>query len=164
MPAPYQVGCHVVLLLVFSFSRMVLSDDVHASIKNRLGNGENLSIHCQSKDDDLGQQDIADGSEFGWDFSVNAWGTTLLYCDMEWENARRSHFDAYSFSRDHTRCETQCSWLISKEDIIPTDYVEINLQINESVSPNTWTSQMLDQTELRYHRNNHLNSKAFTAM
>ncbi|KAJ6980824.1 hypothetical protein NC653_024244 [Populus alba x Populus x berolinensis] len=68
-----------------------------------------------SKDDDLGQQDIADGSEFGWDFSLNAWGTTLFYCDMEWENARRSHFDAYSFSRDHTRCETQCSWLISKE-------------------------------------------------
>jgi hypothetical protein len=115
MPAPYQVGYHVVFLLVFSFSRMVLSDDVHASIKNRLGNGENLSIHCQSKDDDLGQQDIADGSEFGWDFSVNAWGTTLFYCDMEWENARRSHFDAYSFSRDHTRCEPQCSWLISKE-------------------------------------------------
>uniref|UniRef100_A0A6N2N1U1 Uncharacterized protein n=1 Tax=Salix viminalis TaxID=40686 RepID=A0A6N2N1U1_SALVM len=62
-------------------------------------------------------EEEANGSEFGWDFSVNAWGTTLFYCDVEWENARRFHFDAYSFSRDHTRCETQCSWLISNEGL-----------------------------------------------
>lgn len=82
---------------------------------NRLGNGRNLTIHCQSKDDDLGQQNISDGSEFGWDFSVNVGGTTLFYCDMEWEKVQQYHFDAYSFARDFTRCESQCLWLISTE-------------------------------------------------
>ncbi|KAK9276047.1 hypothetical protein L1049_005578 [Liquidambar formosana] len=62
----------------------VFSDDVHASIKNRLGNGKSMMVHCQSKDNDLGLQNVTDGSEFGWDFSPNVWGTTQFYCNLEW--------------------------------------------------------------------------------
>lgn len=106
----------IILLLVFSQCLYLAhSQKVHVSIMNRLGNGKNMTLHCQSKDNDLGQLNVADGSEFGWDFSVNAVGTTLFYCDMAWENVQQYHFDAYAFDRDFVRCDTQCLWLISTE-------------------------------------------------
>ncbi|XVF45695.1 hypothetical protein PTKIN_Ptkin02bG0227700 [Pterospermum kingtungense] len=108
-------GNGLVILLILGFSTSVRSDNVHASIKNRLGSGKNLTLHCQSKDDDLGEQIVVDGDEFGWDFSVNAWGSTLFYCDMGWDDVQEYHFDAYSFDRDFARCETQCAWLVSGE-------------------------------------------------
>ncbi|WCJ26440.1 Plant self-incompatibility protein S1 family [Euphorbia peplus] len=107
----------LLLLLGFSFCNPVCSDSVHASVMNRLGNGRNLTLHCQSKDNDLGQQSLTDGSEFSWDFSVNVGGTTLFYCDMKWENVQQYHFDAYSFPRDYTRFESQCLWLVSVEGV-----------------------------------------------
>ncbi|XVE94008.1 hypothetical protein REPUB_Repub01dG0243300 [Reevesia pubescens] len=108
-------GNILVILLILCFCTSVRSDNVHVSIKNRLGNGKNLTLHCQSKDDDLGEQNVGDGSEFGWDFSVNAWGSTLFYCDMGWDDLQQYHFDAYSFNRDFARCESQCSWLVAAE-------------------------------------------------
>ncbi|MBA0557162.1 hypothetical protein Golob_027210, partial [Gossypium lobatum] len=100
------------------FCTSVYSDDnVHVSIKNRLGNGKNLTLHCQSKDTDLGEQNVADGSEYGWDFTPNVWGTTLYYCVMGWEEVQQYNYDAYSFQRDFVRCVSQCSWLISAEGI-----------------------------------------------
>lgn len=107
----------VLILMVVSLSDPVVTEKVHASVKNRLGSGRNMKVHCQSKDNDLGEQVVTDGSEFGWDFSVNAWGTTLFYCDTEWEKVQGYHFDAYSFERDYVRCESQCAWLISEEGI-----------------------------------------------
>lgn len=107
----------VLFLLLLSLFNPVNSESVRASINNRLRRGRNITLHCQSKDDDLGEQNIVDGGEFGWKFSVNAAGTTLFYCDIEWENVDRYHFDAYSFHRDFIRCKTLCSWLISIEGI-----------------------------------------------
>ncbi|KAI6685096.1 hypothetical protein NL676_031009 [Syzygium grande] len=74
-----------------------------------------MTLHCQSKDDDLGEQTVADGGKFGWDFDVNVWGTTLYYCDMGWANLQDYHFDAYSFARDSVHCDAQCLWLVSEE-------------------------------------------------
>ncbi|XAR57647.1 hypothetical protein NMG60_11025879 [Bertholletia excelsa] len=89
----------------------------HVSIKNRLGSGKTMSLHCQSKDNDLGNQTVADGSDYGWDFSPNAWGTTLFYCDLGWEGVPEFHFDAYVSSRDAVRCPSDCFWLISLEGV-----------------------------------------------
>ena len=113
-----SVSMVVMILMVVRLSEPVVgTEEVHASVKNRLGSGRNMKVHCQSKDNDLGEQVVADGGEFGWDFSVNAWGTTLFYCDTEWEQVQDYHFDAYSFERDFVRCQSQCSWLISQEGI-----------------------------------------------
>ncbi|KAJ8769855.1 hypothetical protein K2173_008937 [Erythroxylum novogranatense] len=110
-----HVGYSVLFLLVFSLCNLGLSHRVHVSIKNSLGNGKIMNIHCQSKDTDLGQQNVTDGNQIGWDFSPNAWGTTLFFCDLDWQNVQQYHFDAYSYQRDFARCEDQCSWLISTE-------------------------------------------------
>ncbi|XP_010910063.2 self-incompatibility protein S1-like [Elaeis guineensis] len=90
---------------------------VHVSILNRLGKGRSIDIHCQSKDNDLGLHTIPDGGEYGWDFSVNAFGSTLFYCDLAWEAVPEFHFDAYAYWRDQNRCSSQCSWLLAQEGV-----------------------------------------------
>ncbi|PKI36012.1 hypothetical protein CRG98_043587 [Punica granatum] len=77
-----------------------------------------MTLHCQSKDNNLGQQTVPDGSEFGWDFSVNVEGTTLFFCDLGWQSVMDFHFDAYSFGRDFVRCSgDKCLWIVAKEGI-----------------------------------------------
>ncbi|KAL6973485.1 hypothetical protein U1Q18_027672 [Sarracenia purpurea var. burkii] len=112
-------GAKVVLpLLAFSLCIQSFSaEEVHVSIKNRLGEGKTMSIHCQSKDNDLGNHTVADGGKFGWDFSPNIWGTTLFYCDLAWDRVGEYHFDAYNFGRDSGRCKSQCLWLVAREGV-----------------------------------------------
>ncbi|XP_060962039.1 S-protein homolog 2-like [Cannabis sativa] len=90
---------------------------MEASIDNKLGIGKNLSVHCQSKDDDLGEHSISNDESFKWEFSPNVWETTLYFCVLGWERVRSYEFDAYSFGRDRSRCETRCAWLVSIEGI-----------------------------------------------
>ncbi|KAJ9173685.1 hypothetical protein P3X46_016798 [Hevea brasiliensis] len=96
MQTPGRIRYIPVFVQVSCFCNLVISDKKHTN-------------------DDLAQQNIPDGSEFGWDFSVNVGGTTLFYCDMEWENVQQYHFDAYSFARYYPECENQCLRLISIE-------------------------------------------------
>lgn len=106
-----------VLMIVIGLSIPVIADKKHVSIKNSLGSGKNMTLHCQSADNDLGVQNIEDGGEFGWDFSVNVIGTTLFFCDLEWGSVQQYHFNAYDFHRDYVRCDTGCAWLVSAEGI-----------------------------------------------
>ncbi|KAF7837611.1 self-incompatibility protein S1-like [Senna tora] len=107
----------VLVIILIGLSIPVLADKKHVSIKNTLGSGKNMTLHCQSADNDLGVHNLEDGDEFGWDFSDNISGTTLFFCDLEWESVQEFHFDAYSFGRDFVRCDTGCSWLIASEGI-----------------------------------------------
>ncbi|KAF5196125.1 Self-incompatibility protein s1 [Thalictrum thalictroides] len=113
-----KITRYATIILHFTiFCNSVASgENVHVSVKNRLGDGTSLSIHCQSKDTDIGDQTVTDGNEIGWDFSPNAWGTTLFYCDVTgWGGNSTFSFDIYAHDRDWLRCESQCLWLISKE-------------------------------------------------
>ncbi|KAK7291766.1 hypothetical protein RIF29_07163 [Crotalaria pallida] len=118
-----KINIHLVTMLLLLIGSLLLctqvvgADSKHVSIKNKLGSGRNMTLHCQSKDNDLGEHNIGDGDEFGWDFSDNVIGTTLFYCDLGWGNVQEFHFDAYSFGRDHVRCNSGCSWLVSVEGI-----------------------------------------------
>ncbi|XP_028760007.1 self-incompatibility protein S1-like [Neltuma alba] len=107
----------ILMMMIISLFIPVTAGSKHVRIKNSLGSGKNMTLHCQSKDDDLGVHNIEDGDEFGWDFSDNVTGTTLFFCDLEWENVQQYHFDAYNFGRDIVRCHTGCAWLISAEGI-----------------------------------------------
>lgn len=93
------------------------SSNIHAGVMNRLGSGKSMTLHCQSKDNDLGQQIVEDGGEFGWDFAVNVIGTTLFFCDLGWESVGEFHFDAFSFGRDFVRCESECLWIVAEEGV-----------------------------------------------
>lgn len=112
---------YVARMLVFAVSALCISgatsQKVHVGILNKLGGGKSIGIHCQSKDNDLGPQTVADGAQYGWDFSVNVFGTTLFYCNMGWESVQSFPFSAYDYQRDKGRCSSNCSWLMAEEGI-----------------------------------------------
>jgi|UniRef100_A0A2N9IMD1 hypothetical protein len=107
----------LLLLLLFGLSRFTVLGKVHVRIVNKLGSGRIMNVHYQSHDDDLGFHAIPDGLEMEWKFSVNIWSTTMFYCDVQWDNSNWHHFVAYSdsYEWDSNICQTECSWLISKE-------------------------------------------------
>ncbi|XP_017976409.1 PREDICTED: pumilio homolog 15-like [Theobroma cacao] len=105
----------ILLLLLFSMSRYFVMGKILVRVMNQLGNHRTLNIHCQSRDNDLGYVALPDGSEFEWKFSVNFWGTTLFYCNVQWDQSGWHHFDAYAYEWDSSRCQTECIWKISKD-------------------------------------------------
>lgn len=63
--------------------------EVH--ITNELpSNAHKLTLHCQSKDDDLGYHDLRVGQDFQWGFHRNMRGTTLFFCHFWWNNKQRA--------------------------------------------------------------------------
>ncbi|KAH7521868.1 S-protein homolog 6 [Ziziphus jujuba] len=78
-------------------------------IFNKLGNGQDLTIHCKSKDDDLGVVTIGDNGVFYWKFRVNILGSTLFFCGLNWTDGY-GVYDIYKAKRDMDRCPTRCNW------------------------------------------------------
>ncbi|KAB5514802.1 hypothetical protein DKX38_028708 [Salix brachista] len=79
-------------------------------ITNDLGPDLDLTIHCKSRNDDLGHHVVPFGGEYTIVFCPNFWGTTLFFCGMSW--SREAHwFDIYDASRDSSRCGN-CSWTV----------------------------------------------------
>jgi hypothetical protein len=105
----------ILLLVLLGLSRADFLEKVHVRVINKLGSGRIMSVHCRSHDDDLGYLAVPDGLEMEWKFSVNFWGTTLFFCDVQWDGSSWHHFDAYSYEKDSNRCQTECSWMVSKD-------------------------------------------------
>ena len=79
-------------------------------IGNDLNQGVDLTIHCKSKDNDLGVHRLAYVEDFEFKFRPNVWGTTQYYCSMQWNGA--SHwFDIYVQNRDSPLCN-RCLWKV----------------------------------------------------
>ena len=57
------------------------------TIINGLPEGEELDFRCQSKDVDLGLQQLTKtGKTFCWMFKMNFFGTTLFFCHFYWKD------------------------------------------------------------------------------
>ncbi|KAE8652322.1 hypothetical protein Csa_021997, partial [Cucumis sativus] len=93
----------------------------HIHIVNGLTKNQNLFVHCQSKDDDLGKINLSVGKEFNWSFKVNFWGTSLFWCYLHKPNSEYSvSFEAFWVEKKsiwlYYRCyNTNCIW-IAKDD------------------------------------------------
>ena len=89
----------------------IIQKKVDLRMTNDLGTGENINVHCKSKDDDLGAHLLTPGQYFEFRFRPNFWGTTLFFCRFWWGN--ESHwFDIYDQNRDTTRCDSKCWWMV----------------------------------------------------
>ncbi|MBA0746584.1 hypothetical protein Gogos_009090 [Gossypium gossypioides] len=104
-PSPSNWLLSLMLLFVASEAG-ILVHKVDLLIYNDLQNGTFLTIHCKSKQDDLGVHLLAYRDYFEVKFRPNMFGTTLFYCSMQWD-ATRHWFDIYTSERD--TC-TYCSW------------------------------------------------------
>ncbi|KAK9913692.1 hypothetical protein M0R45_037502 [Rubus argutus] len=70
-----------------------------------------LKLHCQSKDDDLGEHSLASRESYSFEFRTNIMKTTLFFCRFEFEN-RVQYFDIFRNSRDDCK---SCFWDIVEE-------------------------------------------------
>jgi len=87
---------------------------VDMSITNNLEGKEDLNIHCQSKDNDLGLHLLHINQTFNWSFRTNLLGGTLFFCSFQWGNGSLLHFDVYQQSRD-IKFGRICHWYIHKD-------------------------------------------------
>ncbi|CAI0383076.1 unnamed protein product [Linum tenue] len=86
----------VITTLVGTSSAWSLWPYKHVHVSNELTtyNGV-LHVHCWSKNDDRGVQDVAVGTEFTWRFKPNIFGTTKWMCEVSTDDHRRASFDSY---------------------------------------------------------------------
>ncbi|KAJ4966759.1 hypothetical protein NE237_018925 [Protea cynaroides] len=100
-----MVSLILILMWLSEFSSIVDAKR-HVRIINELDEGLTLTVHCQSKDDDLGVHQLAYNTSFDWGFNDNWWGTTLFYCHIEWLHGKKD-FDAYNARKQ--QC-VECWW------------------------------------------------------
>ena|ERR1044072_3797667 len=101
-------------LLTLSSAHWGWGERYKAEVKivNSLPDNLDLTIHCKSKDDDLGEHILRPGMVFQWRFKPNIWGTTQYYCSFQWFGSDLKWFDVYIEKRnDHG----EHKWLIKKE-------------------------------------------------
>ncbi|KAF8118187.1 hypothetical protein N665_0006s0180 [Sinapis alba] len=92
-------------------------------ITNTLGGGVKLTVHCKSKNDDLGVQTLAPDSTWSFKFTPAFFATTLFFCNFKW--GRESHwFDIYDDNRDGDNEDHPCylcSWKIYRSLVCKMD-------------------------------------------
>ena len=93
-----------VLLLTSNFAY----GKIHVSIYNAVPDNLDLTIHCKSKDDDLGVHLIHHFDFFEFSFNKTVIGETLFSCDFWWKGAHK-RFDIYKQKRDDC-LEDLCYW------------------------------------------------------
>lgn len=69
-----------------------------------------LTLHCKSKDTDLGVHQLSQNSFFEFKFQPNVFiMNTLFFCSFEWSDQPLKYFDIYIEKRDVKVCKF-CSW------------------------------------------------------
>ncbi|CAI0438110.1 unnamed protein product [Linum tenue] len=81
-------------------------------VKNEVEGGWKLTLHCKSRDDDIGAFVLVTHEAIKWRFRPNIFRTTLFYCSVDWGEGVH-WFDVYIHKRDILRC-TYCQWIIKK--------------------------------------------------
>ena len=100
----------ILLQVTFSQGSLWPYGKVHVRVNNRLGQGSLLTIHCQSKDDDLGVHVLPNDDFVQWSFKPHIIEeNTLFFCKLQWQNKTMS-FDAYKEGRDLYGCHKTCYW------------------------------------------------------
>ncbi|KAK9724827.1 hypothetical protein RND81_05G101300 [Saponaria officinalis] len=73
------------------------------------GKGSKLYLHCKSRDDDLGMQQLLRGQHLQWHFGVNFWMTTLYFCHFYWREQNRS-FVVFKAGDEDAWCDHWVFW------------------------------------------------------
>lgn len=77
-----------------------------------------MLVHCQSKDDDLGNRTLAFGKGFNWSFCESILSNTLFFCHVWW-GSKQASFDA--FSSKWGRRYHDCVWELKEDGLYLND-------------------------------------------
>ncbi|KAK6936533.1 Plant self-incompatibility S1 [Dillenia turbinata] len=103
------------LLILLVLSAAIQSEarwgKTRVEIHNTIGPGVDLTVHCKSKDDDIGEQLLHFNDSFGFNFRPRFFfGGTLFFCSFKW-GSEFKYFDVYDEDRDSDICH-YCVWNI----------------------------------------------------
>nr|VDD53704.1 unnamed protein product [Brassica oleracea] len=98
--SPKLCVAFLIMVLLFGLSHELppLWPRTHLTMTNNLG-GPVLTVHCKSKDDDLGVHMVAAKTDYHFSFQPNIWKTTLFFCSFQW-NDQVKQFDIFDAPRD----------------------------------------------------------------
>ncbi|MBA0809146.1 hypothetical protein Gohar_024821 [Gossypium harknessii] len=118
---PLPINWLLSLTLVFVVSEAgLLLHKTDVLIYNDLDGGTDLTLHCKSKNNDLGIQHLAYRNYFEFNFRPSFLGNTLFYCSMQWNGTMR-WFDIYLEGRDVSRC-IRCLWYVRPDGPCLSNY------------------------------------------
>ncbi|OIT30240.1 hypothetical protein A4A49_64733 [Nicotiana attenuata] len=102
----------------------------HVYVWNSLpNNSPPLWVHCASKDDELGYNNIAPTTNINWSFHASMWLKTMFFCHFWW-NSKDKAFEVFN---DLDTCvkdagqsniphpTTVCQWVVKEDGIYLTD-------------------------------------------
>jgi len=106
----FMTGFNIVAAGLFQKSR------AYVIIFNNIVDRVDLTVHCKSKNSDLGVHKLQPNASYGFDFKPNFWGRTRFFCNFQWKDPTRGDqspwFDIYKYTRDSPRCG-KCLWTIN---------------------------------------------------
>lgn len=80
---------------------------------NQLQNGQNLKIHCKSKDNDLGVKVVPPNGWYSFKFRPHILEqNTLFFCSFVWSGETLKYFEVY---KEKTEQCYRCVWLIRND-------------------------------------------------
>ncbi|KAI4325424.1 hypothetical protein MLD38_030827 [Melastoma candidum] len=91
-------------------SPTVVSDRAHGYIYNKLDLGPTLTVHCWSKNDDLGEQDIPPKDFWQFSFGTDFFQRTRFDCTFK-RNDEVHNYPIYVQTRDTWICGN-CTWAL----------------------------------------------------
>ncbi|CAO2841224.1 unnamed protein product [Amaranthus hypochondriacus] len=100
----------LVIAFIHGSIRCNAKHKLNVQMINTLQGREDLTIHCKSKDNDLGVHVISFNGTYGFQFKPSFFGGTLYYCGFTWDESLH-WFDIYVQSRDRD-CTNVCPWYI----------------------------------------------------
>lgn len=116
-PQHYIVFWFVFLLFSSSDGLPPFWRDTIITMTNCIGNkgksGPPLTVHCKSKQDDLGSHMVPFKQDYHFKFQTNIWKSTLFFCSFQWNNQFK-HFDIFDAPRDQDICYL-CNWTIKAD-------------------------------------------------
>ncbi|CAL0311317.1 unnamed protein product [Lupinus luteus] len=122
-------------LMVITTNGFSLYPRIHVYITNGLPIGTLLTLHCKSKDDDLGVHYLNYNEEYTFSFHYNIFrfqGYTLFFCSFTW-NAQVHWFEVYNWDRDANR--EKLTWVITEGSPCLFNYAKHNLDCNFRYKP-----------------------------
>lgn len=114
-------------LVVFSIYNLVraiegdpLTKLFEVNLYDQLPDGNSqLTTHCQSREDDFGNQTLSLNQSHSWNFYQNMFKTPRFFCHFWW-NAKQQTFDVFNKSLAAGDCQcgiggNVCSWIVKSD-------------------------------------------------
>lgn len=74
-------------------------DTTYVTIQNTMRGRYNLTVHCKSRDDVLGDELLRNRDSYQFHFCPNIWGSTRIFCSFTWLD-EFYYYDVYVQLRD----------------------------------------------------------------